>query len=102
MDTAKAQVVPGVMAIYTAKEVPCNEYGLIVPDQPVLCGLGSDKPDADVVRFVGDQVALIVAETEQAAAVARDLIEITWQDLPIVTDPREAMSSSTSAFAKAM
>ncbi len=91
MDTARAEAVPGVVAIFTAKDVPCNEYGLIVPDQPVLCGLGSAKPGAEVVRFVGDQVALIVAETEQAAAEARDLIKITWQDLPIVTNPRAAM-----------
>ncbi len=40
----------------------------IMPDQPVLCGPGSGKPFADRVRFVGDQVALVVAETEQIAA----------------------------------
>jgi CO/xanthine dehydrogenase Mo-binding subunit len=40
------------------------------------------------VRFVGDQVALVVAETEKAAAQARDLIEVDYEDLPVVTDPR--------------
>ena len=46
--------------------MPVNEYGLQTPDQPVLCGPGSSKPGADVVRFVGDQVALVVAEDERA------------------------------------
>lgn len=91
IDTSLAEQHPGVVAIFTAKDIPCNEYGLILFDQPVLCGLGSDKPGADVVRFVGDQVALVVAETEKAAAAGRDLIRIEWEDLPIVSDPRQAM-----------
>jgi len=91
IDTSAAEAYPGVVAVFTAKDVPVNEYGLIMPDQPVLCGPGSDKPGADVVRFVGDQVALVVAETEKAAAAARDLIRVEYEDLPIITDPREAM-----------
>lgn len=91
LDTSKAEHHPGVVAVFTAKDVPNNEYGLILPDQPVLCGPGSTKAGTDVVRFVGDQIALIVAETEKVAAQARDLIEIEWEDLPIITDPREAM-----------
>jgi len=91
LETSKAEAYPGVLAVLTARDVPNNEYGLIIPDQPVLCGPGSDKPGADVVRFVGDQVALVVAETEKAAARARDLIEIEWEDLPIITDPRDAL-----------
>lgn len=91
IDTTKAAAHPGVVAVFTAADVPNNEYGLIMPDQPVLCGPGSNKPGADVVRFVGDQVALVVAETEAIAAAARELIEIEWEDLPVVTDPRAAM-----------
>jgi CO/xanthine dehydrogenase Mo-binding subunit len=91
LDTTRAERHPGVAAVFTAHDVPCNEYGLIVNDQPVLCGPGSDKPGAEVVRFVGDQVALIVAESERAAAEARDLIEIEWEELSVVTDPRQAM-----------
>jgi CO/xanthine dehydrogenase Mo-binding subunit len=91
LDTSKAEAYPGVMAVYTAKDVPVNEYGLQQPDQPVLCGPGSNKPGADVVRFVGDQIALIVAEREDAAAAARTLIEIEFEDLPIVTDPIAGM-----------
>jgi CO/xanthine dehydrogenase Mo-binding subunit len=91
VDTSRAEVYPGVVAMFTARDVPVNEYGLIMPDQPVLCGPGSSKPGADVVRFVGDQVALIVAETEKAATAARDLIQVEYEDRPVVTDPREAL-----------
>src|SRR5690606_134794 len=92
IDTTDAEAYPGVVAVLTAKDVPVNEYGLIMPDQPVLCGPGSAKPGADVVRFVGDQVALVIADTEESAAAARDLIRITYEDLPAVYDPYEAMA----------
>ena len=92
IDTSKAEAFPGVVAVYTAKDVPVNEYGLIMPDQPVLCGPGSTKDGADIVRCISDQVALVIAESEEAAAEAAKLIEITYEDLPIVTDPFEAMA----------
>ena len=87
----RAQAAPGVVAIYTAKDIPVNEYGLQWKDQPVLCGPGSSKAGTDVVRFVGDQVAVIVAETEAQAAAARDLTEVEYEDLPLVIDAEEAM-----------
>ncbi|MCI0396152.1 MAG: molybdopterin-dependent oxidoreductase [Chloroflexi bacterium] len=86
MDLAAALAVPGVVAILTASDVPVNEYGLIMPDQPVLVGLGSSKPNSDVSLWEGDQVAVVVAESELAAARARDLVRIEWQPLPIVGD----------------
>lgn len=89
--TAKAEAAPGVAAVYTAKDVPVNEYGLQWQDQPVLCGPGSSKPGADVVRFVGDQVAAVVARTEAEAAAAVNLIEVEYENLPVLTDPVEAM-----------
>ncbi|MEK9164352.1 MAG: molybdopterin cofactor-binding domain-containing protein, partial [Chloroflexota bacterium] len=91
LDVSKAESFPGVVAVFTAKDVPNNEYGLIMPDQPVLIGPGSTKVGADTARFVGDQVALVIAESEKAATRARDLIEIEWEDLPVITDPRQAM-----------
>jgi CO/xanthine dehydrogenase Mo-binding subunit len=90
IDTSNAMALPGVVAIFTAKDVPVNEYGLIIKDQPVFCGPGSTNPSADRVRFVGDQVAFIVAESEAIAARARDLIKVEYQDLPVVIDPDEA------------
>ncbi|MCB8967397.1 MAG: molybdopterin-dependent oxidoreductase [Ardenticatenaceae bacterium] len=91
IDLDKALAVPGVIAIFTAKDVPVNEYGLITSDQPVLVGLGSSKPYAEISRWEGDQVAVIVAETEEAAAEARALIDVTWEPLPVITDIFEAM-----------
>jgi CO/xanthine dehydrogenase Mo-binding subunit len=86
IDTRPAEVYPGVVAVFTAQDVPVNEYGLIMPDQPVLCGPGSSKPGADIVRCISDQVALVVADSEEAAAAAVKLIRITYEDLPIVAD----------------
>jgi CO/xanthine dehydrogenase Mo-binding subunit len=91
IDTGQAAAAPGVVAVYTAKDIPVNEYGLQWQDQPVLCGPGSSKPGADVVRFVGDQVAAVVAQTEAQAAAALKLIHVEYEDLPVVTDPVEAM-----------
>jgi len=90
IDTSSAEALDGVIAVFTAKDVPVNEYGLIFKDQPVLCSPGSSKPFADRVRFVGDQIAFIVAESEAIAARARDLIKVDYQDLPVLTDPEEA------------
>jgi len=92
IDSAHAEKVQGVVAVFTAADVPVNEYGLQTPDQPVLCGPGSSKPGADVVRFVGDQVAIVVAETADAAASARALIRVEYEDLPALTDPFEALA----------
>ncbi|HMR62384.1 MAG TPA: xanthine dehydrogenase family protein molybdopterin-binding subunit [Anaerolineae bacterium] len=92
IDTSRAKRLPGVIEVLTAADVPINQYGLQIPDQPVLCGPGSNKKGADVVRFVGDQVAVVVAETEAIAAKARSLIKVDYEDLPVVDDPEEAMS----------
>ena len=89
--TDKAEAAPGVAAIYTAKDVPVNEHGLQWQDQPSLCGVGSSKQGADVVRFIGDQVAAVVAHSEAEAAAAVKLIEVEYEDLPIVDDALEAM-----------
>lgn len=91
----EAASLRGVVAILTAKDVPNNEYGLIYPDQPVLCGLGSNKPFADHVRFEADNVALIIAESEEIADRARKLIKIDYEDLPVVTDVHEALKPET-------
>lgn len=92
INTSKADALEGVIAVFTAKDVPVNEYGLIMPDQPVLCGPGSAKPYTDRVRFIGDQLALVVAETEQIASEGVDLIEVDYEKLGVETDPIHAMS----------
>ncbi|MDD2922174.1 MAG: xanthine dehydrogenase family protein molybdopterin-binding subunit [Anaerolineales bacterium] len=93
IDTSKAESARGVVAIYTAKDVPVNEYGLQVKDQPVLCGPGASKPYTDIVRFVGDQVAAVVANSEREAESAAKLIEIEYEDLPILSSSAAALKS---------
>lgn len=90
VDTRKAEALEGVIGVFTSHDVPVNEYGLTMKDQPVLCGPGGDKPYTDRVRFVGDQVAVVVAESEKIAAQACSLIEVTYEDLPVLSDLEEA------------
>lgn len=96
VDTSDAEKLPGVLAILTAKDVPNNEYGLIMPDQPVLCGPDSNKPYAERVRCISDQIAVIVAESEEIAEKARDFIKIEYEDLDSVFDPKEAMKDGAN------
>ena len=91
INTGRADGAAGVVAVYTARDVLVNEYGLQIPDQPVLCGPGSSKPYTDIVRFVGDQVAAVVATSEATAEAAMHLIQVEYEDLPVLGDPIEAM-----------
>lgn len=92
MDTTRAAAAEGVVAVLTAADVPVNEYGLVMPDQPVLCGLGS-TPQAEVVRWEGDKVALVVAETKGQAEAAARLLEIEYEAMPVITDTDQALAS---------
>lgn len=84
IDTAKAEAVPGVVAVLTHKDVPgLNGFGIITPDQPVLCH--------DKVRYFGDAVAVVAAENPEAAERAAQLVEVDYEPLPVVSDPVEAM-----------
>lgn len=85
IDTSAAEVVPGVVRVITYRDVPVNEYGINIYDQPVLVAEG------DKVRWVGDRIAIVVAETERIAAQARDLVRVEYELLPVVDDPRQAM-----------
>jgi CO/xanthine dehydrogenase Mo-binding subunit len=95
IDTSLAEKIPGVILILTAKDVPNNEYGLIMPDQPVLCGPGSNKLYAERVRCVSDQIALIIAESNKIAQTAMKSIIVEYEDLPVINNPDEAMSADS-------
>ena len=83
LDVSKAQAAPGVAYVFTSRDVPVNEFGLGSKDAPVLV--------ANEVRWVGEKIAFVVAETEKQAEHARGLIEVEYEDLPPMIDPREAM-----------
>ncbi|MCL6431579.1 MAG: molybdopterin-dependent oxidoreductase [Anaerolineae bacterium] len=83
IDPSTALVVPGVVAVLTHEDVPVNEYGINIYDQPVLA---SDK-----VRWLGDRVAVVVAESLRAAERARDLVKVDYEELPVVDNPLDGM-----------
>ncbi len=97
MDTSAARSVGGVVLVLTAPDVPVNEYGLEVFDQPVLVGVNSTGRSAvpsDVSHWEADHVAVVVAESMEAAEVASQLIRIDWEDLPTVSDIDEALAGN--------
>ncbi len=90
LDVAAAAAVPGVVAVLTDADVPCNRYGIIVPDQPVFCGLNSTEA-ARTVRWVGDKLCLIVADTKEIAVTAAAKVEVRYESLPVVSDPQASL-----------
>lgn len=94
IDVSQAEALPGVIRVFTSQDVPVNEYGLVMKDQPVLCGPDGDKAGTDVVRCYMDMVATVVAETDDIARRALDLIQVEYEDLPAVFDPEDAMAAS--------
>lgn len=84
VDVSKAEKMPGVVRVLTAKDVPGrNRYGLLVRDQPIFCD--------EVVRYVGDALALVVAETQEQARAAVKAIEVELDPLPVISDPEQAL-----------
>lgn len=84
LDVAAARTAPGVVAVVTARDVPgSNLIGGVKRDH---CVLADDR-----VRYEGDAVALVAAETEEQAEAALALIRVEYERLPVVTDPRDAL-----------
>lgn len=84
IDISKAKNLPGVVCVLTHKDVPgLNGFGIVIQDQPVLC--------ADKVRYEGDAVALVAAETKEIAQEAIRLIDVQYEPLPIVDDMEKAL-----------
>lgn len=85
--TDKAEQLPGVVCVLTHKDIPgFNGFGIVIPDQPVLC--------ADIVRCTGDAVALVAAETKEIAEQALELIEVIYEPLEVVSEAEYAMTAS--------
>ncbi len=89
IDASTARKVPGVVAVYTWEDVPQNRFtiaGQTYPEPSPYDRLILDRH----VRFAGDAVAIIAAETEKAAAAAERLIRVTYEVLEPVLDFRTA------------
>jgi CO/xanthine dehydrogenase Mo-binding subunit len=94
LDTSRARALPGVVCVLTGKDVPGAKLTTDMPGQTgKKARAGSDAPvlASDVVRFVGEPIALVAAQTLTIAECALDLIEIEYEPLPGVFDPIEAM-----------
>ena len=85
IDPSQALVCPGVLAVFTAADIPGKNITgpRTVKDQPVL------TPDR--VRFAGEAVALVAAETEAAAVEGAKKVKVRYELLPVVDDPEEAL-----------
>src|SRR5215472_7767384 len=93
-DAAAALAVPGVVAVLFGEDVPHNVIRVDVPGQAVeVAALRASMEvlATDRVRFHGEPVALVVAESEDALAEACDLVEVDYAELPGVFDPAEAI-----------
>jgi len=85
IDTSKAEALPGVHAVVTHKDVPgLNAFGIVIQDQPALC--------SDVVRYEGDPIAAVAADTKEIAKTALDLIVVDFEPLPTIGDPIQALA----------
>jgi len=83
IDTSRACAAPGVIAVITGQDVPFNRMGAIRQDQPVLAD--------DRVRYLGDPLAAVAAETEEAAYQALGRIDVEYDELAAVFDPLQAI-----------
>ncbi|MGH1493412.1 MAG: xanthine dehydrogenase family protein molybdopterin-binding subunit, partial [Acidimicrobiales bacterium] len=99
LDTTAAEAAAGVVTVLTSSDVPLNEYGLTMSDQPVLISpsdLINNLPETqvrpDISRWEADHLAVVVAETERQAVEAAMLLEPVWEALPIVVDIDAALA----------
>ncbi|MBY5806465.1 deaminase [Rhizobium pisi] len=85
IDISRAQALPGVHAVIVDKDCPQTLFGFGCYDEPLLA--------RGKVRYIGEPVAAVAAESEAIAEQACDLIEIDYEDLPAIFDPWEAFEA---------
>ena len=83
IDTSKAKRVPGVRVILTGDDIPDIRIGFIKDNRPINKG---------IVRWAGDEIAAVAAESEEAAEEALGLIEVDYEELSAVFTPEEALA----------
>ncbi len=86
INVEKALELPGVIDVITAKTMELNLLGHLVKDWPAFIGEGETS------RYVGDALALVVAETEEIVEAAKKLVEIEYEKLEPIRNPIESMA----------
>jgi CO/xanthine dehydrogenase Mo-binding subunit/aerobic-type carbon monoxide dehydrogenase small subunit (CoxS/CutS family) len=85
IEVSQARALPGVRAVLTAENLTAErDHGLVSSDWPILVGIGGR------IRYVGDAVAIVAAESDEIATKALDLITIDFEPLMVVKGPLEA------------
>jgi selenium-dependent xanthine dehydrogenase len=83
----KALSTKGVIKVFTARDIPGQRFtGLIYNDWPLMITVG------EITRYIGDVIASVVAETEEIARLAAQLVEVKYEVFEPVTDPLEAIT----------
>lgn len=86
LDISKAKELEGIVAILTADDIPGeHNHGLVTFDWPTIVGIG------ERIRYVGDTIAIIAAETQEIAEQAAGLIEAEFDLQPVITNPVQAL-----------
>src|SRR3989454_10409635 len=98
LDTSAARALPGVVAVLTAADVPRNELRMELPGRMAEATAGAVLATQPVlaagrVRFQGEPVAAIAAETPEIATAAADLVGVEYEELPGVYDPLAALEA---------
>jgi CO/xanthine dehydrogenase Mo-binding subunit len=95
LNVEKAKKLPGVVKIITAADIPnVKNFGLIIKDQPVLIGIG------EKMRYMGDALAIVIAEDRELASKAVKLIEADVEKLEVISNPLRAMEKNAPLIHK--
>ncbi len=96
VDFSVAEAVDGVVAVFGSADMPVNEFGLTMADHPVFVGLehtGRSPVACDVSRWEADRLALVVAETPEAARAGAAAIKATWEPREVLADIDQSLAS---------
>ena len=86
IDTEAAKNLAGVIAVYTAKDIPGSvKVGHLVHDWDTMI------PEGECTRYLGDAIAIVAAETPEILEKAKKLVRVSYEELPFVSSPYEAM-----------